>query len=146
MKIWLDDVRPAPPGWTLARWPMDVLTYLAYATGNDVEEISLDHDLGDDGFALGTGYDVLTWIEEQVIHNQMKPPLIHIHTDNAPARLRMEAARQSIYRQHYVNLQKQLLKLREEQEVRETLHLDAMDKTWKLLDDSSIAYLRGKPI
>jgi hypothetical protein len=30
-----------------------------------VQELSLDHDLGDD--ARGTGYDVILWIEEAVV-------------------------------------------------------------------------------
>ena len=62
MKIFLDDERDPPEGWTLVRWPQEVIDLLK--TGK-VSEISLDHDLGDD--RKGTGYDVLTWIEEQVI-------------------------------------------------------------------------------
>jgi len=59
IKVWLDDVRPAPDGWNTVRWPQDAIELLA--RGN-VSRISLDHDLGDD--ARGTGYDVLLWIEQ----------------------------------------------------------------------------------
>ena len=60
-KIWLDDERPAPDGWILARWPQEAISWLA---SGDVTHISLDHDLGDD--SRGTGYDVILWIEEAV--------------------------------------------------------------------------------
>jgi hypothetical protein len=39
-----------------------------------VEEISLDHDLGED--ADGTGYDVILWIEVR----GFLPPEIRVHT------------------------------------------------------------------
>ncbi len=61
MKVYLDDERPTPDGWRLARWPEDVIALLK--TG-DVTHISLDHDLGGDD--RGTGYDVLLWIEQAV--------------------------------------------------------------------------------
>jgi hypothetical protein len=45
---------------------------------NKVEEISLDHDLGDD--QKGTGYDVLLWIEEQVFLKGYVPPKISVRS------------------------------------------------------------------
>ncbi|WP_309295279.1 cyclic-phosphate processing receiver domain-containing protein [Aeromonas caviae] len=45
---------------------------------NRYTEISLDHDLGDDG--RGTGYDVILWIENEVMTNYFIPPKIHIHS------------------------------------------------------------------
>ena len=104
IKVFLDDCRPTPAGWTHARWPEDVISLLQ--TGN-VTEISLDHDLADpfvegQGYCSSvrerTGYDVLLWIEEQVVLHDFVPPVIHIHTDNSAARARMEAARASIER------------------------------------------------
>ncbi len=93
MRIYLDDVRPAPPGWRQVRWPDEAITLLK--TGN-VREISLDHDLGDD--ARGTGYDVLAWIEEAVATCDFDPPVIHVHTANPPARNRMLSAVAAILR------------------------------------------------
>jgi hypothetical protein len=90
-KIFLDDCRPTPEGWARAYWPDEVKELLK--KGN-VEVISLDHDLGDD--ERGTGYSVLLWIEEQVELANYKPPEILIHTDNGPARQKMELARDSI--------------------------------------------------
>ena len=87
MKIYLDDERPTPEGWVRVYWPDEAIEYLK--TGQ-VTEISLDHDLGDD--ERGTGYDVLLWLEREVIANYMAPPIIHIHTANPPARKKMELA------------------------------------------------------
>lgn len=91
MKIFLDDERKPPPGWTLAT---DVDEAIHALQSEYVEEISLDHDLG----AGETGYDALLWIEEQAALNGYQPPVIHIHTDNPAGRKRMESALQSIKR------------------------------------------------
>ena len=93
MKIYLDDERTPPIGWTLVRWPQEAIDILK--TG-DVEIISLDHDLGDD--TIGTGYDVILWIEEQVAMNNMAPPIIKVHSSNTSARLKMLAGIESIYK------------------------------------------------
>jgi hypothetical protein len=93
MKIYLDDERAAPEGWTQARWPQDVVKLMHEF---DVTHLSLDHDLGDD--AHGTGYDVLLWIESRVSFTGFKIPEITIHTSNPAARLRMEAAVDAINR------------------------------------------------
>ncbi len=93
MKVFLDDERPAPDGWTAVRWPEAAIALLAQ--GN-VAELSLDHDLGDD--ARGTGYDVLLWIEEQVACAGFVPPTMRVHSANPAGRARMEAAIASIMR------------------------------------------------
>ncbi len=94
VRLWLDDERPAPPGWELRRWPQDVMRDLEKFR---VQEVSLDHDLGDDD--VGTGYDVLAYIERELAEGRMdRAPRIHIHTANPAARLRMIAARDSIER------------------------------------------------
>ena len=87
MKIFLDDERKAPTGWTQAHWPNEVIALLK--TGQ-VEAISLDHDLGND--ERGTGYDVILWIEEAVIMKGFHPPHISVHSANPAARIRMEKA------------------------------------------------------
>lgn len=93
MKVWLDDSRPAPEGWVHAKWPDEAIAWLQ--TGS-VSEISLDHDLGDD--RIGTGYDVLLWIERQVATADMIPPIIHVHSANSSARVKMLLAIKSINR------------------------------------------------
>ena len=51
----MDDKRDTPEGWVRVYWPHEAIELLKTGT---VEEISLDHDLGDDD--KGTGYDVVT--------------------------------------------------------------------------------------
>lgn len=91
MKVYLDDVRPTPEGWTHVYWPDQAIELLK---SGEVEEISLDHDLGDD--ERGTGYDVVLWIEEAVALNGFRPPKISVHSANSAARLRMESGITSI--------------------------------------------------
>lgn len=87
MKIFLDDLRQNPEGWILAKWPSEVIEYLK--TGK-VTHLSLDHDLGND--EKGTGYDVITWLEEKVFFNpEFKLPKIKVHSANPVAKRRMEA-------------------------------------------------------
>lgn len=84
MKVYLDDKRITPIGYSRVYWPEEAIELLK--TG-EVTEISLDHDLGDDEH--GTGYDVVLWIEEQVYLNNFKPPIIKVHSDNSSARDKM---------------------------------------------------------
>ena len=93
MKIYLDDWRPAPDGWTQTLTAQDTIAALARG---GVTDLSLDHDLGDD--ANGTGYDVLLWIEESVHLRGFDPPRIAIHSSNASARVKMELAVEAIRR------------------------------------------------
>lgn len=91
MKVFLDDERATPEGWVRVYWPDEAIALLQ--TGL-VNEISLDHDLGDD--ARGTGYDVLLWIEEAMRLRGFVPPRMHVHSANPAARVRMLAAVASI--------------------------------------------------
>lgn len=93
IKIYLDDERQTPEGWTRCFWPQEVIELLK---NNKVSHVSLDHDLGDD--QRGTGYDVLKWIEEEVHTNERYfPPFMVVHSANPAAKKRMEAAISSIY-------------------------------------------------
>jgi len=94
MKVFLDDVREAPNGWTRTYTPAETIKLLRT---NKVTELSLDHDLGDD-INIGTGYDVLLWIEEQVATSFFKPPKIKVHSSNPSAVEKMESAISSIAR------------------------------------------------
>lgn len=93
MKVYLDDERETPGGWTRVYWPDGAIDLLR--TGC-VDEISLDHDLGDD--VRGTGYDLIQWIEEQVALNRFTPPVIHVHSANVSARRKMESGISTIAR------------------------------------------------
>lgn len=87
MKIFLDDVRPCPHDWTLAKNYKECIDFLK--TGN-VTHLSLDHDLGDD--ENGTGYDVVCWIEVETALNDFSPPILTIHSANPFGRKRMSSA------------------------------------------------------
>ncbi|MDZ7890873.1 MAG: cyclic-phosphate processing receiver domain-containing protein [Rhodoferax sp.] len=93
MRIYLDDERATPEGWTRCYWPDEVIALLQT---DQVTEISLDHDLGDD--KRGTGYDVILWIEEAVALHGLKPPRLHVHSANASAREKMLAGIHTITR------------------------------------------------
>lgn len=101
--IWLDDEPemrghrfPAEAGWIHCRWPEEVIEHLKQG---DVETLSLDHDLGEDCSYQNprTGYNVLLWIEEQMIKNDYVPPrYIHLHTMNPVAREKMSLVLRNI--------------------------------------------------
>ena len=93
MLVFLDDERPTPENWVRVYWPEQAIALLKSGL---VEEISLDHDLGDDQH--GTGYDVILWIEKAVAFDSFKPPKITIHSANPSARVRMRAGIASIER------------------------------------------------
>ena len=87
MKLWLDDIRPAPEGWT---WNLHVdnmiddIKWLMHR-GYVIEMISLDNDLGE---LEKEGYKVLDWLESLQIPIEFG---IHIHSANPVARDRMRA-------------------------------------------------------
>jgi hypothetical protein len=74
VKVWLDDRRspyPRPEEWVWVRTPAEAIRLLK--TG-EVNELSLDHDLGLwEGDRELTGYDVVTWIERAVATERFVP-------------------------------------------------------------------------
>ena len=97
MRVWLDDVREAPAGWTHVTTPEEAIELLR---AGDVTDISLDHDLGlwEGGREL-TGYDVVVWIERAVAtEGFVPPPSIRVHSANASAALKMERGIDAIRR------------------------------------------------
>jgi len=91
MRVYLDDERTTPEGWVRVYWPDEAIALLE--TGQ-VEELSLDHDLGDD--ERGTGYDVVLWVEEAVALHGFRPPRMSVHSANSSARQKMESGIRSI--------------------------------------------------
>lgn len=98
MKVFLDDRRDTPEGWTRVYWPDEAIALLQ--TGK-VTDISLDHDLGDD--ERGTGYDVVLWIEEAVKEHGFIPPNMYVHSDNASGIDKMRRGIEQIHLYHYRN-------------------------------------------
>jgi len=91
MRVYLDDERTTPEGWVRVYWPEEAIALLE---AGGVEELSLDHDLGDD--ARGTGYDVVLWVEEAVALRGFRPPRMSVHSANSSARQKMESGIRSI--------------------------------------------------
>ena len=91
MRVYLDDERVTPDGWIRVYWPEEAIALLE---SGQVEEISLDHDLGDDEH--GTGYDVVLWIEEAVALRGFKPPRMFVHSANSSAKEKMLSGIQAI--------------------------------------------------
>lgn len=93
MKVYLDDERQTPDGWYRVYWAHEAIALLESGL---VTDISLDHDLGDD--ELGTGYDVVLWIEEAVATSDFTPPTMNVHSANSSARDKMLQGIESINR------------------------------------------------
>lgn len=86
MKLWLDDIRPAPEGFEWFTEPWKALRFILI---NKPVEWSLDHDLG---LTQPTGYEFLCMIEELIMHGcDIKiPKQISVHSANPVGRARME--------------------------------------------------------
>lgn len=63
-RLWLDDLRPAPPGWTKVRSVNAAIRLLE--TGS-VTHASLDYDLGDYAEDGGDGYHIVDWMAEHEV-------------------------------------------------------------------------------
>ena len=61
MKLWVDDVRPAPEGYLWCKSVNEALREIVSKSKNDIELIDLDHDAGD--FA-GDGGDFINVLNE----------------------------------------------------------------------------------
>ena len=96
MKLFVDDTRPCPAGWVLARTYKEAMAHLFYCS-NGVSEVSLDHDLGEEK----TGYDIACAIEE-VAHtfDNYNPPLIHCHSANPVGIKRIETVAKKVNQWH----------------------------------------------
>jgi hypothetical protein len=80
MKLWIDDVRPAPEGYVWCHSVYRVMKeiYIAEDKHEPIELLDIDHDSGD-YFQYGGDYiEVLNWLEET---GRNYP--IRIHSANA---------------------------------------------------------------
>lgn len=87
MQLWLDDLRPAPPGWTWVTTAWDAIDALR---AGGVVAVSLDHDLGPSD--AGTGHDVACWIEAEAHHGRLTRLVWSIHSANPIGAERMARA------------------------------------------------------
>lgn len=86
MKLFVDDERePLEPGWEVRRDALGAFMAInLHAAGNleyQIEQLSLDHDLGHDTLS---GYDVAQNLEEKVLQGECLPPFIlRVHSGNS---------------------------------------------------------------
>lgn len=89
MKLFVDDLRDPPShdkSWCIARTAKLAIYWIK--TGA-VDEISLDHDLGNHS---KTGYDIACVIEELVLTGKIKMPKWHVHSANPVGKVRIKQA------------------------------------------------------
>lgn len=84
MKIWLDDLRPAPEGYVWCRSVNEAIRFIK-STEGEIELIDCDHDLGDYAKDGGDRIKLLDWLAEQELYYK-----IHLHTMNPVGRANME--------------------------------------------------------
>lgn len=88
MRLYLDDIRPTPIGFTHRAYTARE-AILMLETGA-VTFISFDHDLGPE--TAGTGYEVARWIEEQAFTAGFHVPDWAIHSANPVGARNIEQA------------------------------------------------------
>lgn len=87
IRLWLDDVRPAPDGYTLCRSVNEAKKQILRVEEGKakIEIIDCDHDLGDYTHDGGDGIKLLDWLAER----QTFYP-IALHTMNPVSRENMQ--------------------------------------------------------
>lgn len=92
MKLWVDDIRPAPVGYIWAKSVEQAKTMISFAQNgfligltDDIflELISLDYDAGDFASDGGDYIEILNWLEK--VQNAFAWPLsckFHFHSQN----------------------------------------------------------------
>ncbi len=87
MKIWLDDLRPAPSEYVAVRSVNQAIELIkkTEADGAEIEMLDLDHDLGDFCNDGGDAIKLLDWLAERGTFYPVK-----LHTANPVGRSNME--------------------------------------------------------
>lgn len=91
MKLWVDDIRPAPDGYKWAKSVHEAIIHICQMTRPDgthkIEVLDLDHDAGDYAWQGGDYIALLDWMEMKGINDIP----IHLHTMNPVGRENMRA-------------------------------------------------------
>ena len=87
VKLWLDDVRPAPEGYVLKKSVNEAIKFIEQcrAEGKEIEELDLDHDLGDYSHDGGDAIRLLDYLAEFELFYPIK-----FHTANPVGRANMQ--------------------------------------------------------
>lgn len=78
IRLWLDDLRPAPDGWVHAHSVAEAIVVMS-RHDTVVVEASLDHDLGDFAHDGGDGYRFVDWMAE---HDTWPTETLTVHSGN----------------------------------------------------------------
>lgn len=84
MKIWLDDIRPAPNGYIHCHSVNEAIELIKTAK-EPIEQLDLDHDLGDYAFDGGDEIKLLDYLAETEQYYPVK-----LHTMNPVGRENMQ--------------------------------------------------------
>jgi hypothetical protein len=88
IRLWIDDVRPAPQGWYWAHTSTEAILFFQNKL---IDEVSFDHDSGDgDDFIR-----VALWLEEMACFNQYHRVKWNIHSANPVGREALRMALES---------------------------------------------------
>ncbi len=87
MKIWVDDLREVPAGYTSTKSVNETIRLIedAEKNGETIEVLDLDHDLGDYATDGGDAIKILDWLAERETYY----PIL-IHTANPVGRDNMQ--------------------------------------------------------
>lgn len=92
MKLWIDDVRPAPKGWRRVKNSKDAIIF--FCDHYDITEVSFDHDLGGDDTVM----KLINYLEVLAHMGILYPFKWIIHSDNPVGRKNIELAMKSVER------------------------------------------------
>ncbi|MGG0667760.1 cyclic-phosphate processing receiver domain-containing protein [Lederbergia citrisecunda] len=98
INVYLDDLRDCPKDFVIARNYEQAINLL---TSNNVNILSLDHDLGEDeqGNLLPTGYDLVKYMCEY----GLRANKIYLHTDNGVGRENMYQTLKGAQRRGFID-------------------------------------------
>lgn len=87
VKIWLDDVRSAPTGYTWCKSVNETIKYIEDCEnkGLSIDLLDLDHDLGEFAIDGGDGIKLVDWLAETKRFYK-----INLHTMNPVGRENMQ--------------------------------------------------------
>ena len=91
MRIWLDDLRPAPDGFTHVKNLRELQKLLA-SNSDVIEVMSFDHDLGD---GEADGYQIAKWLAEN--HLERWPLNLRVHSANPPGAANIRAFNEFVH-------------------------------------------------
>jgi hypothetical protein len=75
VKLWVDDLRPAPDGWVWSKTSANTIDTLMLSNPGEVIEMSLDHDLGGED----TTRPIVLWLCENPSY---WPERVRVHSAN----------------------------------------------------------------